>query len=387
MPFTINNRCFEEVYITDADIYDRFVGGQLWMTGGNSFGTLGNGTAILTSSPVQTIAQGTNWSQISQRNHHTAAIKRDGSLWTWGNGGVGVLGDGTTINKCSPVQTISQGTDWKLVSAGGYHVAAIKTDGSLWLWGRGGHGNLATNNTTSQCSPVQTISAGRNWKSVSTGWYHTVALKTDGTLWTWGCNVGGQLGDGTTISKCSPIQTISQGNNWKTVSAGACQTGGVKTDGTLWLWGGNTIGQLGDGTTISNCSPVQTISQGNNWRTVSLGCSVGAGIKTDGTLWLWGRNDYGQLGNGNNTCNSSPVQTISQGCNWRSVDNFGNAVGAIKTDGSLWVWGRNGSGTLGDGTALSRSSPVQTAVGGRGWISVSMGTNTQAAGFITFREP
>ena len=160
--------------------------------------------------------------------YHTAAIKTDGTLWSWGLNSSGQLGDNTRTNKSSPVQTIAGGTNWKQVASGGqYHTAAIKTDGTLWLWGNNGNGRLGDNTTTNKSSPVQTIAGGTNWKQVAGGRYHTAAIKTDGTLWLWGFNSSGQLGGNTTIDKSSPVQTIAAGTNWKQVASGAYHTAAI----------------------------------------------------------------------------------------------------------------------------------------------------------------
>ena len=370
---------------TGSDLGDIFIpralfsSGGLWSCGFNGYGELGDNTTTNRSSPVQTVSAGTNWKSVAAGMYHTAAIKTDGTLWTWGRNNVGKLGDNTLDNKSSPVQTISAGTNWKLVAAGMYHTAAIKTDGTLWTWGWNNYGQIGDNTTTSKSSPVQTVASGTNWKSVSAAMYHTAAIKTDGTLWTWGWNNYGGLGDNTTAHKSSPVQTVASGTNWKSVAAGGLHTTAIKTDGTLWLWGYNGYGDLGDNTRIDKSSPVQTIAGGTNWKLVAAGQYHTAAIKTDGTLWLWGRNTYGQLGDNTTANKSSPVQTIAAGTNWKSVAAGQFHTTAIKTDGTLWTWGQNTYGKLGDNTTTSKSSPVQTVAGGTNWKSVTAGYEHTAA--------
>ena len=313
---------------------DIFSEGGLWNWGYNVYGQLGDSTTITgRSSPVQTIAGGTNWKQVAAGYSHNAAIKTDGTLWTWGYNVYGELGDSTRTNRSSPIQTIAGGTNWKQVASGAIHAAAIKTDGTLWTWGYNSNGQLGDSTITNRSSPVQTIAGGTNWKQVAGGYYHTAAIKTDGTLWLCGYNVSGCLGDSTTITgRSSPVQTIAGGTNWKQVAGGNGHTEAIKTDGTLWTWGYNSYGNLGDSTTVAKSSPVQTIAGGTNWKQVAGGYFLTEAIKTDGTLWTWGYNIYGGLGDSTITNRSSPIQTISGGTNWKQVAcGYANTI-AIKDD-------------------------------------------------------
>jgi alpha-tubulin suppressor-like RCC1 family protein len=402
--FTGPEGILKNLYITDVDILERYVGNQLWTWGRNSYGALGDntvgtsGTSAVNSksSPVQTVSGGTNWKQVSCDNaSHIAVIKTDGTLWTWGQNSYGKLGTNDITNRSSPVQTVSGGTNWKQVSTTTNHTAAIKTDGTLWSWGRASEGQLGTNDITNRSSPVQTVSGGTNWKQVSSGGSHTAAIKTDGTLWLWGSNSKGQLGTNDITNRSSPVQTVSGGTNWKQVSSGGSHTAAIKTDGTLWLWGNNYTfnegqtppdsgGQLGDNTRTDRSSPVQTVSGGTNWKQVSAGTDHTSAIKTDGTLWSWGRNINGKLGTNNLTDRSSPVQTVSGGTNWKQVSAGADHTSAIKTDGTLWSWGSGVYGALGDNTRTNRSSPVQTITFGTNWKQVSVGRNFTAA--VTFTE-
>lgn len=371
-----NRADFNDVFINK----NCFIEGNLWGWGCNSDGRLGNDDLINKSSPVQTISGGTNWKSISSGSSHTTAIKTDGTLWTWGLQASGSLGNNISVsgNISSPIQTIAGGNTWTKVSAGSARTAAIKTDGTLWLWGFNSAGVLGINSTVNASSPVQTILAGTNWKSVNIV-CHTAAIKTDGTLWMWGLNSTGALGDTTIISKSTPIQTITGGTNWKQVTVSTILTAAVKTDGSLWLWGWGINGILGNESTLDRSSPVQTISAVNTWKQVSSGPRHLAAIKTDGTLWSWGNNEFGNLGN--NVAGvlinvSSPIQTVSGGTNWREVSADGQRnTSAVKSDGTLWSWGRNINGVLGDNTTISKSTPIQTISGGTNWRMVEIGYN------------
>ena len=210
-------------------------------------------------------------------------------LWGWGSGLDGVLGNENNSQRNSPVQTIAGGTNWKRVHGNSSDsVCGIKKDGTLWLWGNNRSGKLGTNDTSSKSSPVQTVLGGTNWRQGATNYGNSGGIKDDGTLWIWGANDQGQLGINDTINRSSPVQTIAGGTTWRQIAIGYRHVSAVKSDGTLWSWGSNNRGQLGDDTNSNRSSPVQTIALGSNWRQVSTGLEHTAAIKDDG---LYGYGD------------------------------------------------------------------------------------------------
>jgi alpha-tubulin suppressor-like RCC1 family protein len=354
---------------------------ELWVWGNGASARLGINDTINVSTPVTTFAGGTNWKQVSAGSAHTAAIKTDGTLWTWSLGSQGRLGTNDITTRSTPVTTFAGGTNWKQVSSGGSHTTAIKTDGTLWTWGSGGAGPLGTNDLTNRNTPVTTFAGGTDWKQVIAGPSHTAAIKTDGTLWTWGSGSDGRLGTNDTTTRSTPVTTFAGGTDWKQVS-GAEHTAAIKTDGTLWTWGLNEDGELGtNDITLNRSTPVTTFAGGTNWKQVSTSRNGTQAIKTDGTLWVWGDGSSGQLGNRNTTDRSTPVTTFAGGTNWKQVSgsSFGYSVAAIKTDGTLWAWGSNSSGQLGTNNTSIRSTPVTTFAGGTNWKQVSSGSSHTAA--------
>jgi alpha-tubulin suppressor-like RCC1 family protein len=304
--------------------------GTLWTWGYNNAGQLGNGSTTNQSSPVSVIGGGTTWSQVSASFNVVFAVKTDGTLWGMGANSTGQLGNGATANsQTSPNTVAGGGTSWRQVSTSdGSATAAIKTDGTLWTWGSGTNGGLGNGSTANTSSPGTVAGGGTTWSQVAVGSYHAAAVKTDGTLWTWGYNFYGQLGSGTTTDRSSPGTTAGAGTTWRQVSTGGYYIVAIKTDGTLWTWGFGTYGVLGNGSTASTSSPNTVAGGGTTWRQVSANYYGSAGIKTDGTLWTWGRNAYGTLGDGTTTDRSSPVSVLGSGTLWKSV-TIGTILGAI----------------------------------------------------------
>jgi alpha-tubulin suppressor-like RCC1 family protein/GH43 family beta-xylosidase len=244
---------------------------------------------------------------------------------------------------------------WQSFTSGNYHALAIKTNGTLWAWGTNGDGQVGDGTTVSKLSPVQ-IGTGNTWKSVSAGTGHSIAVKSDGTLWAWGRNTNGQLGDGTNVSRSVPIQ-VGSATDWSFVGTGDNHSLAIKTDGTLWACGLNSNSQLGDGTTVDKNTFIQ-VGTGTNWKFVEGGESFTLAIQTDGTLWGFGYNSSYSLGDGTNIQRSTPVQ-IGSATNWATVASGQAFSIGVKTDGTLWSWGGNFEGALGAGTTSSRPTPTQ----------------------------
>jgi len=350
-----------------------YAGHEVWMWGYNSEGMLGVpsiGTASR-SSPVQ--VPGTTWTKnvTLVDSERVMITKNDGTLWGWGRQQAGQLGQNDTNRRSSPVQI--PGTTWDKVNQGRTAVLATKTDGTLWAWGRNEVGELGQNQGTNayRSSPVQ-VGSDTTWAGMGQGSESNYAVKTDGTLWVWGPNHDGQLGlndqgdpPGLLTSRSSPVQLGSEttwSSDHRKWGSNTYNILTVKTDGTLWCWGRNINGDLGQNqsgpTKVS--SPVQI--PGTTWKYVTGGSAdfATAAIKTDGTLWAWGGNNFGPLGQNNRTSYSSPVQI--PGTTWDKIDGGASVFIATKTDGTLWSWGYANQGNLGlnaQGANASRSSPTQ----------------------------
>jgi alpha-tubulin suppressor-like RCC1 family protein len=297
-------------------------------------------------------------------------------MFSWGFNDAGQLGLNVATNRSSPTQ-IGALTSWSSIATGHYHALAIKPDGTLWAWGYNNQGQLGLNNTTyAISSPVQ-VGALTTWSKIAGGTAFTLAIKTDGTLWSWGQNNQGQLGKGDAIDKSSPVQ-VGALTTWASVDGGGNFSLAVKTDGTLWSWGRNNGKQLGLGNTTDYSSPKQ-VGALTNWLKVAGGLYNHAlAIKTDGTLWSWGQNNYGRLGLDDAVAKSSPVQ-VGALTSWLNIAAGYYMSSAIQTNGTLWTWGSGLSGQLGHENTDIFSSPKQ--VGSfTDWSILSNGKEFMVAG-------
>lgn len=333
--------------------------GSLWMWGHNRYGELGTGSGDSSYVPVKVMD---NVTAVSCGKEHTAALKADGTLWAWGktdsgqlgNGSVGNVKDGGYTYQTVPIQVLD---NVAAVSCGYYHTAAVKTDGTLWIWGRNQYGQLGNGTQNGSGFPIQVMD---NVVAVSCGDYHTAAIRTDGSLWIWGYNSQGQLGNGgegdVKTSHGYFMQTVPAKvmDNVAAVSCGESHTAAVQADGSLWVWGRDYYGQVGIGGKVNAKTqdhysyPIQTVPVKvmDNVAAVSCGVEYTAAVQTDGSLWMWGYNISGQLGNGTTKSSKVPVQTLD---NVSAVSCGTFHTIALRTDGTLWAWGRNSSGQLGNG--------------------------------------
>jgi len=343
--------------------------GVLYMVGNGGNGRLGTGNTTSRSSPVQV---GDEFSHVSITAGHTMAIKTDGTLWAWGWNESGQLGLSDTTDRSSPVQ-IGSDTDWSYVSAGNRFTLATKTDGTLWAWGLNGNGQLGLGDTTNRSSPVQ-VGAENAWYGpiMTTNAASSFAIKNwngeYGELWAWGWNPYGNLGTNNTTSRSSPVQ-VGADSTWERIGGRTFFMTATKvvisTDpfdyGTvigreIYSWGWNLFGQLGQGDTTDRSSPVQ-VGFDTDWAMVASSQNHTLALKTDGSLYAWGDNFYGQFGNGGTTSTSSPVLVSGASFYWTWAGGNGHSFGS---DGaSLYAWGINSFGALGLGDTTNRSSPVQ----------------------------
>jgi len=314
--------------------------------------------------------------------YHSCVLKDDGTVWCWGRNSSGELGDGQThqtcgLYDCSSTPVLVSGiTGVAAIGVGGMHSCAVKGDGTAWCWGSNSHCQFGDGTATDSLTPVQ-VSSIASVAAIGGGTWYSCAVKSDGTAWCWGANWGGQLGDGTTTGSSIPVQV--SGSAGFTVIGLDWHSCAVKSDGTAWCWGPNGGGQLGDGTTTGSSIPVQ-VSGITNAVSISVGSSSACVVKSDGTAWCWGENDYGQLGDGTTTGSFTPVQ-VSGITNAVSISGGGYSACVVKSDGTVWCWGANSNGQLGDGQvhqtcAGHDCSPIPVQVSGITGVITIGGANS-----------
>lgn len=326
---------------------------------------------------------------------HSCAVLSDASVKCWGRNDQGQLGDGTKTSRPTPVTVKGAGGVGVLTSVTTLSVfrdfsCAVRSDGTAWCWGQNDKGQLGNGTNTDSVTPVQVVGAGgagflSGVVSVAAGEKQACARTTAGAVWCWGENNQGQLGDGTRTNRSTPAPVHGpEGVGFlagvASLDAGHDHLCAVRSDGTLWCWGDNADGKLGDGTTTDRDTPVQVLGAGGsgsltNVTEVDGGERHTCAVRTDGTVWCWGKNDHGQLGNADTTDVPTPVQV-------RGIGGAGFLAGAVRlglgrnsscaivSDATVRCWGDNSGGRLGDGTTLDRTTPVVVlGVGGSGTLS------------------
>jgi alpha-tubulin suppressor-like RCC1 family protein len=366
--------------------------GSVW-----SWGTTGNGLRGVGSDPVTPAlptraknSDGTSFVgvvDVSAGYSHTMAVKGDGTVWGWGWGynNCGVIGDGSLALRASPVQPKDAAgvpfTSAVQVSAGLHYTLALKSNGSVWAWGCGSYGRLGDGAAVSRLNPVAVVAPGggafNGVAKVAAGQNHSLALKTDGTVWAWGRNAYGNLGDGTTVNAAIPVRAdITPGvalTGVVGISAGFEHSVAVKSDGTAYAWGYNASGQLSDGSTAARSRPtlVKDVAGNalNGIVAVAAGAYYSMFLKSDGTVWASGYNNLGQLGDNTTAANQVNASVVKDAAgatfgsaNQISLSHYHTVV--RRADGTVWFWGNNTYGQ-GDGTAIvNRRNPAQVPVSG-----------------------
>ena len=332
--------------------------GGLKCWGLNDVGQLGDGTTTNHSTPVDVVGLTSGVAAVSAGANHSCAVTLAGGVKCWGANASGQVGDGTTTAPTTPVDVVGLTSGVAAVSAGHDHTCALTTAGGLKCWGFNGTFQLGDGTTTSSSTPVDVVGLTSGVAAVSAGSSHTCALTTAGGLKCWGFNTEGQLGDGTTTFRSTPVDVVGLTSGVAAVSLGSHHTCAVTTAGGLKCWGRNVSGQLGDGTTTFRSTPVDVVGLTSGVAGVSAASFDTCALTTAGGLTCWGSNNFGELGDGTTTAHNTPADVVGLTTGVAAVSAGTLHTCAVTTTGGLKCWGRNVSGQLGDETSITRTTPV-----------------------------
>ena len=363
MPFNVNNN----TVVTDDRIVQSVSGAVGARPGTPTVGM----TFFNTTDSIMEVYNGTTWISTTVGGGGGATP----NAWAWGGNNYGQLGDNTNTSKSSPVSVVGGFTDWISASAGSYQTLALRANGTLYGWGSNTSGQLGNNSTVSGSSPVLVVGGITDWVSVGVGANHSAGVRANGTLYAWGSNNNCTLGDNTAItaSKSSPVVVAGGITDWVSVSVGQAHSVGLRAEGTLYAWGLATYGRLGINAAGNRSSPVVVAGGIVNWVSASAGASHSLGIRANGTMMAWGYNGSGQLGDNSIVSRSSPVSVVGGILDWVGASAGGTHSLGVRANGTMMAWGYGNDGRLGIGVTGIRSSPVVVAGGIADWVVAEAG--------------
>jgi len=356
------------VRIAASDYTPAYIWGNVrfFASGDPPFNTSGSYCA-----PIPAGSVFSDWCDLSAGGsaNRVVGIRTNRTAWQWGSA-------------LYSVPTLVPGgfTDWVRISSGSLHHIGLRSNGTLMSWGNpcgsNSFGQQGTGGVANATTPALVAGGFTDWCQVSAGGCASAGIRTNGTLWAWGLNNNGAIGDGTVICRSSPVSVVGGFTDWCKVSVGGLNMNGLRTNGSAWSWGSNSSGRLGDGTVVSRSSPVSVVG-GVTFSQIESTGTGSVGISNTNILWSWGLNSSGQVGDNTNICRSSPVTVVGGFTDWCSLAAglHGLSKFALRTNGTVWGWGDNSSGVLGTGTlfGLNVSSPVSVAGGFTDWCQVSTG--------------
>ncbi|WP_238613356.1 RCC1 repeat-containing protein [Candidatus Oscillochloris fontis] len=347
--------------------------------GNNEFGQLGDGTTIQRSTPVAVNGLSSGVVAIAAGDYHTCALTTSGGVSCWGNNESGQLGNGITIQRRTPVQVAGLSSGVAAIAAGDYHTCALTTDGGVTCWGSNGYGQLGDGTTIQRSIPTAVNGLSSGVAAITAGGSHTCALTTGGAVSCWGRNWNGQLGDGTTDQRSIPTAVHGLSSEVAAITAGGSHTCALTTGGAVTCWGANWSGQLGDGTTDERSTLVDVVGLSSGVAAIAAGDDHTCAITTGGAVSCWGRNGYSQLGDETTTQQSTPVVVKGLSSSVAAIAAGDDHTCAMTTVGGVACWGRNWSGQLGDGTTTQRSTPVNVEGLSSGVAAIAAGDDHTCA--------
>jgi alpha-tubulin suppressor-like RCC1 family protein len=320
--------------------------GQVWTWGSNSSGQLGVNSIISKRTPVSILGAKKTFCKIIARATQNIGLDKNGLVWTWGYNLNGQLGDNTVVSRCTPVSILGARKTFCQIFGGGYSTYGIDYSGQVWTWGLNHTGQLGDNTLTDRCTPVSILGIKKTFCQITSGTYDAAAIDRNGQVWTWGINLNGRLGDNTTVSRCTPVSILGTKKTFCKISCGGGYSMGIDYTGQVWSWGENLYGQLGNDSIADKCTPVSILGTKKTFCEISAGTYHAAGIDSNGRLWTWGYNSFGQLGDNTNSSRSTPalIYINKTFCRIFCGNNFTLGIDNV---GAAWGWGYNTNGQLG----------------------------------------
>lgn len=355
---------------TDLSSSPLDMGREVLCWGADESGQLGDGAELNNKNiPVVVAGLRSPVSAIAAGGRHTCALTAAGSVFCWGNNDAGQLGDGTETKKNTPVEVVGLTNGARAITAGGAHTCALTTAGGVKCWGANDSGQLGDGTETNATTPVDVLGLTNGIIAVEAGGHHTCALSGSGVVKCWGDNEDGQLGDGTTVDKNTPVDVMGLTRGARVIAAGGYHTCAVTAAGGALCWGDNSQGQLGNGAEADKTAPSQVIGLSRDISAISAGSGlVGesesfvsahtCAVNTAGGVLCWGNNDDGELGAGGAIDQNIPVEAAGLTAGIGAIAAGGLHTCALTTAGAVKCWGDNSQGQLGNGTTIDSLTPV-----------------------------